>query len=68
MATRADTSDTLLCLCARITESEVVSAIDGGAHDVLAVRDLTEASSGCGDCAADIEDLIADRTGGAPGV
>ncbi|WP_406503731.1 (2Fe-2S)-binding protein [Streptomyces sp. NBC_00212] len=67
MGTRAEPTDALLCLCAHITEGEVLTAVDGGAHDVSSVRDMTEASSGCGDCTVDIEDLIAERTGGDHG-
>lgn len=39
----------------------MIEAIEGGAHDLPAVREATEANTGCGDCADDIEDLIADH-------
>ncbi|MEV4432375.1 (2Fe-2S)-binding protein [Streptomyces sp. NPDC049555] len=39
----------------------MIEAIEGGAHDLPSVREATEANTGCGDCADDIEDLIADH-------
>lgn len=51
----------LLCLCARVTEGEVVAAVERGALDLPAVREATGANTGCGDCADDVEDVIADH-------
>ncbi|MEU9014113.1 (2Fe-2S)-binding protein [Streptomyces sp. NPDC048479] len=38
----------------------MVEAVERGARDLPAVREATEANTGCGDCAHDIEGLIAD--------
>ncbi|GAA2721300.1 MULTISPECIES: (2Fe-2S)-binding protein [Streptomyces] len=61
MEKHTEESSPLLCTCLRVTEREVIEAIEGGAHDLPAVREATEANTGCGDCADDIEDLIADH-------
>ncbi|MFJ6786922.1 (2Fe-2S)-binding protein [Streptomyces angustmyceticus] len=53
-------SEQLLCLCARVPEDEVVAAVEAGATDLEEVRAATEANTGCGDCAADIEDILAE--------
>ncbi|MDN3294953.1 (2Fe-2S)-binding protein [Streptomyces ficellus] len=50
----------LLCLCAHVTEREIVEAVERGADDLPAVREATGANTGCGDCAHDIEDLMSD--------
>ncbi|MFD8233381.1 (2Fe-2S)-binding protein [Streptomyces sp. NPDC059696] len=55
----SDPDDPLICLCARVPESEIVAAIRAGQRDAAAVRDETGAGSGCGDCVVEIEDLIA---------
>ncbi|WP_223206504.1 (2Fe-2S)-binding protein [Streptomyces xanthii] len=57
--------DPLLCLCARVPESEVVAAVRAGATDVTSVGDATDAGTGCGDCLVDIEDLLAERASAA---
>ncbi|MER8062224.1 nitrite reductase [Streptomyces sp. SID8366] len=51
--------DPLICLCARVPESEIMAAIGAGHRDAAAVRDETGAGSGCGGCVAEVEDLIA---------
>jgi len=51
----------LLCMCLHATGREVFTAVEAGACDLESVRDATGANTGCGDCARDIEDLIADR-------
>ncbi|MEW2608720.1 (2Fe-2S)-binding protein [Streptomyces sp. NPDC047880] len=51
--------DPLICLCARVPESEIMAAIRAGHRDAAAVRDETGAGSGCGDCVVEVEDLIA---------
>ncbi|QNS09398.1 (2Fe-2S)-binding protein (plasmid) [Streptomyces xanthii] len=55
----------MLCLCARVPESEVVAAVRAGATDVTSVGDATDAGTGCGDCLVDIEDLLAERASAA---
>ncbi|MEV8456921.1 (2Fe-2S)-binding protein [Streptomyces sp. NPDC052095] len=58
--------DPLLCLCAHVPESEVLAAVAAGATDVTAVGTATEAGTGCGDCVADIEDVLAERAAAVP--
>ncbi|MGW7411713.1 (2Fe-2S)-binding protein [Streptomyces sp. NPDC054863] len=36
----------------------MIEAVRHGAHDLSGVRAATEAATGCGDCAYDVEDLI----------
>ncbi|GAA2219428.1 MULTISPECIES: (2Fe-2S)-binding protein [Streptomyces] len=55
----SDRDDPLICLCARVPESEIMAAIRAGHRDPAAVRDETGAGSGCGDCVMEVEDLIA---------
>ncbi|MFI9275543.1 bacterioferritin-associated ferredoxin [Kitasatospora sp. NPDC052896] len=61
MEEHTEQSSPLLCLCARVTEREVIAALERGADDLSSVREATEANTGCGDCADDIEDLIAEH-------
>ncbi|WP_433386929.1 (2Fe-2S)-binding protein [Micromonospora sp. KLBMP9576] len=49
----------LICLCQHVREDEILAAIERGHRDLPAVRLETGANSGCGDCAIDIEDLLA---------
>ncbi|MGW2651850.1 (2Fe-2S)-binding protein [Streptomyces sp. NPDC001393] len=45
----------------------LLAAVEAGARDLEGVREATGANTGCGDCAHDIEDLIADmQEHGAP--
>ena len=54
-------------MCLHVTECEVLAAVEAGACDLEGVREATGANTGCGDCAHDIEDLIADvQEHGAP--
>ncbi|KUL21345.1 (2Fe-2S)-binding protein [Streptomyces regalis] len=59
-----DADDPLICLCRRVRESAILAAADQGCRTLADVRDRTEANTGCGDCAADIEELLESvRTG-----
>lgn len=53
------TSDPLLCRCFRVSERVVREAIrDRGIATVEAVAEATRASTGCGSCYDDIQDLL----------
>jgi NAD(P)H-nitrite reductase large subunit len=60
-----DTDDPLICLCRGVPESEILAAADRGCRTLAEVRASTDANSGCGDCAADIEEILADFGDGA---
>ncbi|MQA26608.1 MAG: (2Fe-2S)-binding protein [Micromonosporaceae bacterium] len=47
-----------VCICARVAEREVRSAIHSGASSEQAVRDACGAGTGCGACADRICELI----------
>ncbi|MFI5496832.1 SAM-dependent chlorinase/fluorinase [Actinoplanes sp. NPDC051859] len=56
-------ADPVICLCAHVTEREITAALDAGASDVAAIRSVTGANLGCGECGDDLEDvLVASRT------
>lgn len=53
------TSDPLLCRCFRVPERVVRTAIrDRGLATVEAVAEATRASTGCGSCYDDIQDIL----------
>lgn len=58
----SDDSDPLICMCAHVRESEILAAAARGCCDLAAVREETSANTGCGDCAEDVEELLAYAT------
>jgi NAD(P)H-nitrite reductase large subunit len=56
----ADREDPVVCLCAHVTEGAILQAAVAGARDVRSIRDVTGANTGCGDCLADVEEILAD--------
>jgi bacterioferritin-associated ferredoxin len=52
-----------VCICERVRESEVRSAITGGARCEQSVGDACGAGTGCGTCLDRICELIAEETG-----
>jgi bacterioferritin-associated ferredoxin len=54
-----------VCICQAITEAEIASAIDDGAHTVEQLRDRLSAATCCGACADVVADCI-DRFAAAP--
>ena len=49
----------VVCLCQQVPEEDIERACQQGASCLDDVRDMTGACTGCGDCAADIEDILA---------
>jgi bacterioferritin-associated ferredoxin len=49
----------VVCLCQQVPEEDIERACRQGASCLDDVRDMTGACTGCGDCAADIEDILA---------
>jgi len=47
-----------ICSCLNVTKGDIIQAIDGGATDLGAVKSCTEASSGCGGCAALLSSVV----------
>ena len=61
--------DAEVCGCNGVSKGTIVSAIEGGACDLSAVRACTKASASCGTCTGLVEQLIASVTGAeAPAV
>ena len=53
----------IVCICARVRECEVRSAIRLGAHSEDAVGDACGAGTGCGTCLDRIEEILDEETG-----
>ena len=51
----------IVCICARVRECEVRSAIRLGAHSEDAVGDACGAGTGCGTCLDRIAELISEE-------
>ncbi|MFJ9890368.1 (2Fe-2S)-binding protein [Streptomyces sp. NPDC091287] len=51
--------DPLICLCARVPESELIQAALRWPGDPVAVGEATGAGSGCGDCMEEVEEIAA---------
>ncbi|MFS0696661.1 bacterioferritin-associated ferredoxin [Streptomyces nitrosporeus] len=50
--------DPLVCLCRHVRESVILAAMGGGSRDLESLHRETGAGTGCGDCVADLEDLL----------
>jgi len=48
----------LICVCAEVTEREILEAIGQGAASVDRVSAETGACGNCGDCRPDVEELL----------
>ena len=55
-----------VCYCLDVDEATIERAIRAGAHTVDAVRDATGASSGCGTCRFDVEEILTRVLGHPP--
>ncbi|MBK8976658.1 MAG: (2Fe-2S)-binding protein [Planctomycetes bacterium] len=60
-ATAAHRPSPRICYCRDVDEAAIRAAIRAGAGDVDAVADRTGATTGCGTCRFDIEQLLADE-------
>lgn len=47
-----------ICSCLNVTKGDIVGAIDGGCYSVGEVKGETDASTGCGGCAAMLKDVV----------
>ena len=47
-----------ICSCLNVTKGDIVGAIDGGCCSVGDVKGETQASTGCGGCAAMLKDVV----------
>ncbi|CAN5322273.1 nitrite reductase large subunit NirB [soil metagenome] len=64
-AVAAMSADAEICGCNGISKGKIVSAIDGGAITLDAVRACTKASASCGSCTGLVEGLLAVTLGDA---
>jgi NAD(P)H-nitrite reductase large subunit len=55
-----DDTDALVCICHHVTEGQLISACGDGAATADDVQTRTYAGTGCGDCAYDIEEIVAE--------
>ena len=47
-----------ICSCLNVTKGQICSAIDDGATTVAEIKEITQASSGCGGCAALLKNVV----------
>ena len=50
--------DSLICHCMLVEKNRILQAIAGGAHTLEAIQDATYASTGCGTCRYDVQNLL----------
>jgi len=61
----ADDDGAIVCSCNRVTRGELVEAIaEGGLETVASVAETTRATTGCGSCTGEVEELIANASSG----
>lgn len=53
--------DGVVCVCKQVTERKIRKAVQNGNKKFIAVKQVTEAASGCGLCQPFVEDIIADE-------
>jgi len=58
-AVAALSADAEICGCNGVSKGKVVACIEGGAHDLDAVRSTCKASASCGQCTGLVESLLA---------
>jgi bacterioferritin-associated ferredoxin len=51
----------IVCICRRVSDLAIRTAIDEGAHSVQAVGEACRAGTGCGACHESIEEMIHER-------
>ena len=56
----------LICKCNNVTKGEIGAAVAGGCTTRSAVARETRATTGCGDCARDVDELLAHSAGASP--
>lgn len=47
-----------VCLCADLTESEIVEVISEGINDIDSLMDETSVCTGCGTCRCKVEEIL----------
>jgi bacterioferritin-associated ferredoxin len=50
-----------ICLCKAVTDSEIVDAIDQGAHQLSHLEETLRVGTGCGCCRDSAQQLIDER-------
>ncbi len=54
-------SSAKICSCHNVSKGQIIAAIDAGSESLGAVQAVTGASTGCGGCAAIVQQLVDDR-------
>lgn len=55
------TANDLICNCLQVTRKTILEAIAKGARTVDDISEATQASTGCGGCRPDIEEILAEE-------
>lgn len=50
--------DRLVCFCHHVTRRQINEAIQQGAKTIAEIQDKTLASTGCGGCQVDVEEIL----------
>ena len=50
-----------ICLCRAVTDTQIVEAVDGGAHQLSHLEEVCGVGSGCGGCREIAQQLIDER-------
>lgn len=53
--------DGVVCVCKQVSERKIRKAVREGNKKFIAVKQVTEAASGCGLCQPIVEDIIKDE-------
>jgi bacterioferritin-associated ferredoxin len=56
----------LVCICNRVTENEILSALKKGARSTYDIQKLTAAGTSCGRCLVVINSLVEEHLASAP--
>jgi NAD(P)H-nitrite reductase large subunit len=48
----------MVCLCNEVNEKEILNLLKRGARDLEDVKKFTLASTGCGKCRREVEDIV----------
>ena len=56
--TSAGTSNPTICSCEGVRQGAICEAVQGGAHDIAALKACTRAGTGCGGCLPNVKDIL----------
>ena len=62
-AAPTDPNDRRICFCHNVMKSVIETAIKDGAHTIEAIQAETCASTGCGGCEIEVEEILEEELG-----